>query len=70
MKRSCVLLLMAFSFSLFGEEFLQKEVEQALSCIQHPHRSWVEERFTAKGTPILSVAIIGGGRTGSPWHSR
>lgn len=39
-------------------------MERALSCIQHPHRSWVEERFTAKGMPILSVAIIGGGQTG------
>ena len=50
--------------SLFGQEFLQKEVDQALSCIQHPHREWVKERFTQGEKPLLDVAIIGGGQTG------
>ncbi len=49
---------------LFGGEFLQEEVDRALSCIQHPHREWIEQRFTQKGEPVLDVAIIGGGQTG------
>jgi thioredoxin reductase len=49
---------------LFAKEFLQDEVNEALSCIQHPHRDWVIPRFTLQGEPILDVAIIGGGQTG------
>lgn len=58
------LFFLCLLFSLFGEEFLQKEVEEALSCIQHPHREWVYPRNSQNGDPILDVAIIGGGQTG------
>lgn len=59
-----IILHFVLSCQLFGEEFLQKKVDRDLSCIQHPHREWVEKRFTINGEPILDVAIIGGGQTG------
>jgi len=56
--------MLCLSLSLFGEEFLQKDVNEALSCIQHPNRPWVNSRYTQSQDPILDVAIIGGGQTG------
>lgn len=61
-KLSFIFLFLSSPF--FAEEFLQKEVDEALSCIQHPNQEWVYPRFTQGGDPILDVAIIGGGQTG------
>lgn len=57
-------LIVFCSSSIFAEEFLQKEVDEALKCIQHPNRDWVYPHFTQSGDRILDVAIIGGGQTG------
>lgn len=64
MKKFFGILYIMLSCHLFGSEFLQEEVDRHLSCIQHPHREWVEKRSTKTGEPILDVAIIGGGQTG------
>lgn len=62
----CLFFLLATTIycHFIGCEFLQDEVDKALSCIQHPNREWVEPRYTNNGEPILDVAIIGGGQTG------
>lgn len=61
MKTAFLLLLCS---AAFGEVFLQKDVDKALQCIQHPHREWIIPKTTDKGDAILDVAIIGGGQTG------
>jgi hypothetical protein len=43
---------------------LQEQVRRELQLLNYPARSWVQEKRTSHGSPILDVLVVGAGQGG------